>query len=78
MGCQDAVYEFACKGVGLVWKTGQQVGDDLLDGESKLVCAEDVVTFERLCEDFLGVEQLYVAVVLSEPQPNPVNSIMFC
>lgn len=54
------------------------MGDDLVDGESETVCAEYVVAFERLCEDFLGVEQLYVAVVFSKSQPNPVNCIIFC
>lgn len=43
---------------------GKQVGDDLVDGESEPVRVEDVVAFECLCEGFLGVEQLYVAVYI--------------
>lgn len=43
------------------------MGDDLVDGESEPVRAEDVVAFECLCEGFLGVEPLHVAVVSSEP-----------
>lgn len=46
---------------------GPQVGDDLVDGEPEPVCAEDVDAFESLCQDFLGVEQLYVAGALSMP-----------
>ena len=64
MGYQDAVYEFACEGVGLFWKMGQQVGDDLVDGESEPMCAEDVGAFECFCEGFLRTELLYVAFVL--------------